>query len=222
MTSEQLQKKTLAELKTHAQQLGLTKDHVSQFGDLRKKSTWETALDAFQSQTEPETTVSDNLFEPLVEPEVINITRENSPEIWQHLEPPTEPGINWISATSDDCCYDCRLADYKGWKISTYSPNGGIVAASIHKNGVYWQVSTEHLEAWFDAEFHIELAKKFIDSLPPESETVSVTYQVITDPTPIPPIYFSRPEQKHTLPKLPGQDFFVWLFSPPKVSVINQ
>lgn len=162
---------TLSELKAQAQALGLTKEFVSEHGDLRYKSTWQAAINVCESsesepeqkpepidfenatigviveiepEDEAEETVSDNLFEPLVEPEVINITRESYPEIWQHLEPPTEP------------------------------------------------------------------------------EAVPVSYQVITESPSIPPIYFSRPEQKRTVPKLPGQDFFVWLFSPPKVSVINQ
>ncbi|MEB3281190.1 MAG: hypothetical protein VKK42_19925, partial [Lyngbya sp.] len=69
---------TLADLKALAQELGLTREFVSRHGDLRYKSTWQNAIAVFQSQAEPETeeTVSDNLLEPLAEPEVINITPE--------------------------------------------------------------------------------------------------------------------------------------------------
>ena len=144
---------TLSELKAQAQALGLTKDFISQHGDLRKKSTWQAAVNACEfSESEPEDeaeeTVSDNLFEPLEQPEIINITPESHPEIWQHLEPPTEP------------------------------------------------------------------------------EPVETTYQVITEDPPItshiftpkPFIHCNKPEEslhKRTLPKLPLQDFFAALFSPP-------
>lgn len=37
-----------------------------------------------------EETASDNLLEPLTEPEIINITRKSYPKIWRHLEPPNE------------------------------------------------------------------------------------------------------------------------------------
>lgn len=150
---------TLAELKVLAQELGLTKDFISQYGDLRKKTTWQVAVNAFEfSEVQPQLEAEpepepDNIFEPLPEPEVINITEDSHPEIWEILQPPTEP-----------------------------EPLEFTQSVSVNLN----------------------------------------TYEVINEPPEIPVVEFKaepEPEQKKTtptLPKLPLQDFFVWLFSPPK------
>ncbi|RAQ49198.1 hypothetical protein B9S53_00305 [Arthrospira sp. O9.13F] len=45
---------TLAELKANAIALGLSKDDIRQFGDLRSKSTWEAAIAQAESEAVPE------------------------------------------------------------------------------------------------------------------------------------------------------------------------
>ncbi|MEA5518741.1 hypothetical protein [Limnoraphis robusta] len=220
---------TLSELKAQAQALGLTKEFVSEHGDLRYKSTWETALNAFRSQTEPETTVSDNLFEPLAEPEVINITRESYPEIWQHLEPPTEPEtLEPLQLPNKSALYDSHWVMIGDWvKLDethtcqvTHVLAENNVEVQVDETGEVLNVTPSRLRHLTEAELDEVDDPEF--AIATEPEAVPVSYQVITESPSIPPIYFSRPEQKHTLPKLPGQDFFVWLLSPPKVSVINQ
>lgn len=151
---------TLADLKALAQELGLTREFVSRHGDLRYKSTWQNAIAVFQSQAEPETeeTVSDNLLEPLAEPEVINITPESYPETWELLQPPTEAQFERREIT-------CKKPETVTYQVITEAP----------------PVAT-----------HIFTPKPFLQRDKSEES-----------------IY------KSLLPKLPFQDFFFALFSPP-------
>ncbi len=97
--------------------------------------------------------------------------RETWEKIIEQRSPHEADQIDWNEATAEDCCSDQRVATYKGWDIAVYLPNGGIVAVSIHKDGIYWQASTEHLKAWMQIGRHTQLAKRFIDSREDQSQT---------------------------------------------------
>ncbi len=91
----------LSELKAQAQQLGLTKEDVSKFGDLRKKSTWENAIAQFflaqlgakgsASMLEPASEVT-GVLEIFIQEKSEKLSMDAEKRtITAQLEPPTEP-----------------------------------------------------------------------------------------------------------------------------------
>jgi len=91
----------LSELKAQAQQLGLTKEDVSKFGDLRKKSTWENAIAQFllaqlgakgsASMLEPASEVT-GVLEIFIHEKSEKLSMDAEKRtITAQLEPPTEP-----------------------------------------------------------------------------------------------------------------------------------
>jgi hypothetical protein len=64
----------ISELRVQAQELGLSRDRIRQFGDLRKKSSWIAAINFASSELTEQS-------EP--EPEILNIFPESQPEIWE-------------------------------------------------------------------------------------------------------------------------------------------
>jgi hypothetical protein len=82
----------------------------------------------------------------------------------------------WVKVGRDDLDYDVEIEKYKGWKIFLAIPNGGILGVSVSKHEAFscptdiWHKEIERLlrlkgndESW-----HIEIAKRFIDSMQPQ------------------------------------------------------
>ncbi|ERT03855.1 hypothetical protein M595_2759 [Lyngbya aestuarii BL J] len=222
---------TLSELKAQAQALGLSKYFISQHGDLRKKSTWQAAVNACEvseslEEQETEETVSDDLFEPLVEPEIINITPESHPETWELLQPPIEPGK--LINKSVDGDYWVVIGDWVKLDEAhtcqvTHVLAENDVEIQIEESGKILNVTPDRIRHLTEAELDEVEAPEFMIATQPETPT---TYQVITDNPEIPSrvftpksfLHYKKPEEslhKRTPPKLPLQDFFAALFSPP-------
>lgn len=236
---------TLSELKAQAQALGLSKEFIAQHGDLRRKATWQAAINACEfseSETQPETeeTVSDNLFEPLAEPEIINITPESHPETWELLQPPTDPGdaiaAEPLELPNKSALYDHHWVMIGDWvKLDesltcqvTHVLAEDNVEVQVEETGEVLNVTPAHLQHLTEAELDEVDSPEFTR----QSVTVDLnTYEVITEGPPTPTYTFAPPEQdsiwlspdkpkqpKQAPPKFPFQDFFTWLFSPPNPS----
>jgi len=248
---------TLAELKAQAQVLGLTKDFISQHGDLRKKATWQAAVNAYESELleeqETEETVSDDLFEPLEQPEVINITPESHPETWELLQPPIEPGklINksvdgdywvvigdWVKLDEAHTCQVTHVLTENN--VEVQMETGEVLNVTPNRLRHLTESELDEVDAPEISDNLFEpLAEPEIVNITPEShpETWEMlqppNYQVISEATPMTahiftPKHFIQVEKseesphKRTPPKLPLQDFFAALFSPPKVCQTSQ
>ncbi len=182
--SQRLEEKPLYELKAIAlEELNLSKDDVRKFGNLTYKATWINAILDHQEEVKQ-----------------LSLTQSNRPEISlvetaQDSPPAIKPVLSKVEVSGGDPDFTEDSPTQAGITPSE------IINITPEESPEIWEILQPPTE------------------LEPESQVESTNYQVITDsPVGLEPVNTNKFFRIPKIEKLPGQDFFVRLFSPPKVS----